>query len=100
MTMTNSENYARLKRAPLELTGVFCMAKDPLVEVAPDMHTKFIIFGEEDCLLGSFNITFDRWWTNWESGMTFHSRGVCRSVGQHLSEHSRRRGSTVRRSIR
>lgn len=78
MTMTNSENYARLKRAPLELTGVFCMAKDPLVEVAPDMHTKFIIFGEEDCLLGSFNITFDRWWTNWESGMTFHSRGVCR----------------------
>ena len=54
------------------------MANDPLVEVAPDMHTKFIIFGEEDCLLGSFNITFDRWWTNWESGMTFHSRGVCR----------------------
>ena len=27
---------------------------------------------------GSFNITFDRWWANWESGMTFHSKGVCR----------------------
>jgi len=78
MTMTNSDNYVRLKRAPLELTGVFCMAKDPLVEVATDMHTKFIIFGEDDCILGSFNITFDRWWANWESGMTFRSRGVCR----------------------
>ncbi len=78
MTMTNSENYARLKRAPLELTGVFCMAKDPLIEVAPDMHAKFIIFGDEDCMLGSFNIAFDRWWANWESGMTFCSRGICR----------------------
>ena len=28
--------------------------------------------------LASFNITFDRWWANWESGMTFHSKGVCR----------------------
>lgn len=78
MTMTNSRNYTRLKRAPLELTGVFCMANDPLVEVAPDMHAKFIIFGEEDCILGSFNVAFDRWWANWESGMTFHSYGVCR----------------------
>jgi hypothetical protein len=78
MTLTNSGNYVRLKRAPLELLGVFCMAKDPLVEVATDMHTKFIIFGEEDCIVGSFNIAFDRWWANWESGMTFHSRGVCR----------------------
>ena len=78
MTMTNSDNYVRLKRAPLELTGVFCMANDPLVEVAPDMHTKFIIFGDEDCIVGSFNVAFDRWWANWESGMTFHSRGVCR----------------------
>ena len=78
MTMTGSDNYVRLKRAPLELLGVFCMSSDPSIEVSPDMHNKFIIFGEEDCILGSFNITFDRWWANWESGMAFHSRGVCR----------------------
>ena len=42
------------------------------------MHNKFIIFGDEDVITGSFNITFDRWWANWESGMTFRSRGVSR----------------------
>lgn len=78
MTLTNSPNYARLKRAGIELLGVFCTPQHPLIEVDPDMHTKFIIFNDEDCILGSFNITFDRWWANWESGMSFHSRGVCR----------------------
>ena len=78
MTLTNSENYAKLKRARLELLGVFCTPKHHLIEVEPDMHTKFIIFNDEDCILGSFNITFDRWWANWESGMTFHSKGICR----------------------
>jgi hypothetical protein len=78
MTLTNSENYARLKRAGVELVGVFCTPHHHLIEVDPDMHTKFIIFNDEDCILGSFNITFDRWWANWESGMTFHSKGVCR----------------------
>ncbi|MEF8705743.1 MAG: phospholipase D-like domain-containing protein, partial [Candidatus Accumulibacter sp. UW27] len=78
MTLTNSENYARLKRAGIELVGVFCTPHHHLIEVDPDMHTKFIIFNDEDCILGSFNITFDRWWANWESGMSFHSRGVCR----------------------
>ncbi len=78
MTLTNSHNYARLKRARIELIGVFCTPKHHLIEVDPDMHTKFIIFNDEDCILGSFNITFDRWWANWESGMTFHSKGVCR----------------------
>jgi hypothetical protein len=78
MTLTNSPNYARLKRAGIELLGVFCTPQHHLIEVDPDMHTKFIIFNGEDCILGSFNITFDRWWANWESGMTFHSRGVCR----------------------
>jgi phosphatidylserine/phosphatidylglycerophosphate/cardiolipin synthase-like enzyme len=78
MTLTNSENYARLKRAGVELVGVFCTPHHHLIEVDPDMHTKFIIFNDEDCILGSFNITFDRWWANWESGMSFHSRGVCR----------------------
>ena len=78
MTLTNSENYARLKRSRIELLGVFCSPKHHLIEVEPDMHTKFIIFNDEDCILGSFNITFDRWWANWESGMTFHSKGVCR----------------------
>ena len=58
--------------------GVFCTPKDSLIEVAPDMHNKFIIFDDEDVMTGSFNITFDRWWANWESGMTFRSRGVCR----------------------
>ena len=91
MTLTNSDQYLRLKQAKVDLLGVFCTPQDPLIEVAPDMHTKFIIFGEEDCLLGSFNITFDRWGANWESGMTFHCRGVCRLAGQHFSEHSRRR---------
>jgi hypothetical protein len=78
MALTNSNNYVRLKRSGVELLGVFCTPKHPLIEVAPDMHNKFIIFGEEDVLTGSFNITFDRWWANWESGMTFHSRGICR----------------------
>jgi phosphatidylserine/phosphatidylglycerophosphate/cardiolipin synthase-like enzyme len=78
MTLTNSANYARLKRSGIELLGVFCTPRHHLIEVDPDMHTKFIIFGDEDAILGSFNITFDRWWANWESGMTFHSRGACR----------------------
>ena len=78
MTLTNSPNYARLKRAGVELLGVVCTPRHHLIEVDPDMHTKFIIFNDEDAILGSFNITFDRWWANWESGMTFHSRGVCR----------------------
>ncbi|MGR8979877.1 MAG: phospholipase D-like domain-containing protein [Gammaproteobacteria bacterium] len=78
MTLTNSQNYARLKRSGIELLGVFCTPKHYLIEVEPDMHTKFVIFNDEDCILGSFNITFDRWWANWESGMTFHSKGVCR----------------------
>jgi len=78
MTLTNSDNYARLKCANVELIGVFCTPQHHLIEVEPDMHTKFIIFNDEDCILGSFNITFDRWWANWESGMTFQSKGVCR----------------------
>ncbi len=78
MTLTNSRTYADLERSGVELIGVFCTPKHHLIEVAPDMHTKFVIFNDEDCILGSFNITFDRWWANWESGMTFHSRGVCR----------------------
>jgi hypothetical protein len=78
MTLTNSDNYVRLKRSGVELLGVFCTPTHPLIEVAPDMHNKFIIFGEQDCIVGSFNVTFDRWWANWESGLAFHSRGVCR----------------------
>lgn len=78
MTLTHSPNYARLKLSGIELLGVFCTPKHHLIEVAPDMHTKFVIFNDEDCILGSFNITFDRWWANWESGMTFHSKGICR----------------------
>ncbi|MFI3189748.1 phospholipase [Crenothrix sp. D3] len=78
MTLTNSDNYARLKRAGVELLGVVCTPVHHLIEVDPDMHTKFIIFNNEDCILGSFNITFDRWGSNWESGMTFHSKGVSR----------------------
>lgn len=78
MTLTNSQNYARLKLSGIELIGVFCTPKHHLIEVDPDMHTKFVIFNDEDCILGSFNITFDRWWANWESGMTFHSKGICR----------------------
>ncbi|MFK5947683.1 MAG: phospholipase D-like domain-containing protein [Methylococcales bacterium] len=78
MTLTNSQSYARLKRAGIELMGVVCSPDHHLIEVEPDMHTKFIIFNDEDCIMGSFNITFDRWWANWESGMTFHSKGMCR----------------------
>lgn len=78
MTLTNSYNYANLKRSGIELLGVFCTPRHHLIEVEPDMHTKFVIFNEEDCIIGSFNITFDRWWANWESGMTFHSEGICR----------------------
>ncbi len=78
MTLTNSPSYARLKQSGIELIGVVCTPRHDLIEVAPDMHTKFVIFNDEDCILGSFNITFDRWWANWESGMTFHSKGVCR----------------------
>ncbi len=78
MTLTNSQNYNRLKRSGVELIGVVCSPDHHLIEVEPDMHTKFVIFNDEDCILGSFNITFDRWWANWESGMTFHSKGMCR----------------------
>lgn len=78
MALTTSENYARLKRSEIELLGIFCTPKDPLIEVAPDMHNKFILFGEEDSIVGSFNITFDRWWANWESGFTFHCFAVSR----------------------
>jgi hypothetical protein len=78
MTLTHSENYVQLKRSGIELIGVFCTPRHHLIELEPDMHTKFAIFNDEDCILGSFNITFDRWWANWESGMTFHSKGVCR----------------------
>jgi len=78
MTLTNSDNYVRLKRSSIDLLGVFCSSRDPRVEVSPDMHMKFILFGDEDCLEGSFNITFDRWGANWESGLTFRSYGVSR----------------------
>ncbi len=78
MTLTNSPNYLRLKRAGVELLGVFCTPKNHKIEVAPDMHNKFIIFGDRDAILGSFNITFDRWGSNWESGMTFRAKGFCR----------------------
>lgn len=78
MTLTRSPNYVRLKRSEIELLGVFCSSREPIVEVAPDMHMKFIVFGDEDALHGSFNISFDRWGSNWESGMTFGSRGVAR----------------------
>ena len=78
MTLTNSDNYRRLKKSGIELLGVFCSSNHSYVEVAPDMHNKFIIFGDTDAIVGSFNITFDRWGANWESGATFHSQGICR----------------------
>ena len=78
MTLTNSLNYVRLKQAGVELLGVFCTPKHPKIEVDPDMHNKFILFGDRDAILGSFNITFDRWGANWESGMTFRGKGICR----------------------
>ncbi len=78
MTLTNSHNYLRLKRSGIELIGDICTTRDPMAEVATDMHNKFIIFDNEDCIVGSFNITFDQWGANWESGMTFHSQGMCR----------------------
>lgn len=78
MTLTNNSPYMRLKQAGIELLGLFCTPKHHLIEVEPDMHTKYIIFNDEDCIIGSFNITFDRWWANWESGMTFHSTSICR----------------------
>ena len=78
MTLTNSTNYLNLKRSGMELIGEVCTSHDPLAEVATDMHNKFIIFDDEDSIIGSFNITFDQWGANWESGMTFHSQGMCR----------------------
>jgi hypothetical protein len=54
MTLTHSDNYARLKRSRIELVGVFCTPKHHLIEVEPDMHTKFVIFNDEDAILGSF----------------------------------------------
>lgn len=78
MTLTNSRNYLKLKRSGIELLGEICTTRDPLAEVATDMHNKFIIFDGEDSIIGSFNITFDQWGANWESGMTFHSQGMCR----------------------
>jgi hypothetical protein len=77
MTLTNSGNYLALKRSGIELLGDVCTTHDPSAEVATDMHNKFIVFGDEDCIVGSFNVTFDRWGSNWESGMAFRSRGMC-----------------------
>jgi hypothetical protein len=78
MMLTTSPNYAHLKRSGIELLGVFACQKQPMIEVDTDMHNKFVIFGVEHCLEGSFNITFERWWANWESGLVFHSAGICR----------------------
>lgn len=78
MTLTNSKNYLKLKRSGIELLGEICTTRDPMAEVATDMHNKFIIFDDVDSIIGSFNITFDQWGANWESGMTFHSHGMCR----------------------
>ena len=78
LTLTNSPNYTALKRAGLEILGEVCTCRDPAAEVATDMHNKFITFGDEDAVIGSFNIGFGRWGDNWESGMTFRSRGVVR----------------------
>ena len=78
MTLTNSGNYLALKRSGIELLGEVCTTRDPAAEVATDMHNKFILFGDEDAIVGSFNITFDRWGSNWESGMTFRSYGLVR----------------------
>lgn len=78
MVLNNSRNYQRLKQSSIELLGVFCTPKHRKIEVAPDMHNKLIIFNDADAIIGSFNITFDRWGANWESGMTFHSKGMCR----------------------
>ena len=78
MTLTNADTYLAVKRSGIELLGEVCTTRDPSSEVAPDMHNKFITFGDEDAIVGSFNITFDRWGSNWESGMTFRSRGIVR----------------------
>lgn len=78
MLLTNSPNYLRLKQAGVELLGVVCTPRHHKIEVAPDMHNKFIIFGDRDAMLGSFNIAFDRWGANWESGMTFRSEAMAR----------------------
>ncbi len=78
MVLTNSENYVRLKRSGIELLGVFCTVKHDRIEMPPDMHNKFVVFGQADAIVGSFNMTFDRWGSNWESGMALHSEGVAR----------------------
>jgi phosphatidylserine/phosphatidylglycerophosphate/cardiolipin synthase-like enzyme len=78
MVLTHSDNYVRLKRSGIELLGVFCTPRDGRIEVAPDMHNKFIIFDDRDAIVGSFNIGWERWGANWESGLTFHSQGVAR----------------------
>jgi hypothetical protein len=31
MTLTNSDNYARLKRSGVDLLGAFCTPKDPMI---------------------------------------------------------------------
>jgi hypothetical protein len=76
--LTTSANYARLKRSGIELLGIFACQKHPLAEVDTDMHNKFVVFDDSDCFEGSCNIAFERWGANWESGLTFHSQGVCR----------------------
>jgi hypothetical protein len=96
MTLTNSPTYVRLKQSGIELLGIFCTPRHHLSEVDPDMHTKFVIFNDEDCILGSFNITFDRWWANWESGMTFHSKGICRLLDNVFQS---QRGGFIQRYI-
>ena len=43
-----------LKRSGIELLGVFCTPKDRRIEVAPDMHAKFVIFGDSDFVSNTY----------------------------------------------
>ena len=70
--MNASENIARLRRAGIRVYGV--IRNDPArPEDIVSMHTKFIVFGDDEVHSGSYNLHFHLWGGNWEGGLAYAS---------------------------
>jgi phosphatidylserine/phosphatidylglycerophosphate/cardiolipin synthase-like enzyme len=68
-----SENIVALRRAGIPIYGVVRNAPADPREGIASMHTKFIIFDGEVVHSGSYNLHFQLWGGNWESGLAYES---------------------------
>jgi len=75
--MNSSENIARLRRGGIRVYGVARNDPTRLQEDIASMHTKFILFDDEEVHSGSYNLHFHLWGGNWESGLAYRSRDAC-----------------------